>query len=411
MAAPGFGRSLVTDRSILDVGVGGDPTAFRATVRAWLTRSVPPGWHAQQAAASDEEQLAFQRWWFSQLVSVGMTSVHWPSAWGGEELGITQQIIFYEELARADAPNTAASVVSLNQVPATMFAAGTEQQKLRYVRGVLDGDIWCQGFSEPNAGSDLASLRTTALRDGDHYRVNGQKIWTSNAHFARYCLLLARTDPTAGRHQGMSLFVLDMNTPGLTIRRIRQANRQAEFNEVFLKDVVIPLENRIGPEGEGWIISQSALSSERGLMILEIAERLRQFLRRMIAKAKSGAAVWWHDDEHRRQFARAFADSEALALMLRRMLKENAKHPEVASQFAPLFIKLHFAQLLQRVGEFMVRVHELEGQELRPEIVTNGAPSGNWMYDYLSSWSWTIAGGTNEIIRNIIGERVLGLPR
>lgn len=396
-----------TDRSVLDAR--NDPDAFRQAVRNWLAKTVPADWHEQQAAASEEEQIEFQRWWFAQLASIGMTSAHWPAAWGGEELDIAQQIIFYEELAKADAPNTAASVVSLNQVPATLFSAGTEEQKSRYVKGVLAGDVWCQGFSEPGAGSDLAALRTLALREGDHYRVNGQKIWTSNGHFARYCLLLARVDPASERHKGMALFVLNMDTPGITLRRIHQSNGQAEFNEMFLDDVLIPAENLIGEEGKGWAIAQSALSSERGLMIFEIAERLRCFLGRMVEEAKT--ATWWQDAEYRRAFVRAYADTEALALMIRAMLEQNAEHAEVAGQFAPMFIKLRFAEVLQRVGALMVEVHGLEGQEMRPDVATNGAPGKNWMFDYITSWSWAIAGGSNEVMRNLIGERVLGLPR
>lgn len=388
-----------------------DAQGFRAAVRVWLDATVPPNWRHAQANAGEEEQLRFQHWWAAEMAKVGMTSAHWPNAWGGEDLPIEQQIIFYEELARIDAPNMAAFVVSLNQVPATMFGAGTQEQKDRYVGGVLRGDVWCQGFSEPNAGSDLAALRTSAIRQPDgSYRVNGQKIWTSNAHFARYCLLLARTDPASERHRGLSLFVLPMNTPGITLRSIRQSNGQNEFNEMFLDDVTIPTEGLIGAEGQGWVIAQSTLSSERGLMIFEIAERLRCFLATMLEKARMGAS-WWHDDQYRREFVSIHTDSEALVFRIRDMLAENAEHAEVAGQFAPMFIKLFFADLLYSATELMMRIHGLEGQELKPEISTNGAPGGNWMYDYITSWSWSIAGGSSEVMRNLIAERVLGLPR
>lgn len=398
-----------TDRSLLDVR--DDAEVFRQAVRDWLGRTVPEGWRSQQAAAPEEEQFRFQRWWAAEMAKVGMTSAHWPNAWGGEDLPIGQQIIFYEELARADAPNMAAFVVSLNQVPATLFGAGTQQQKDHYVGGVLQGDVWCQGFSEPNAGSDLAALKTSAIQQADgSFRVNGQKIWTSNAHFARYCLLLARTDPASERHRGLSLFILPMDTPGITLRSIRQSNGQSEFNEMFLDDVVIPAEGLIGEEGQGWSIAQSTLSSERGLMIFEIAERLRCFLARMLDEARKGAE-WWHDDQYRREFVTAHTDAEALAFRIREMLAENAAHAEVAGQFAPMFIKLFFADLLYRVTELMMRIHGMTGQELHPEISTNGAPGGNWMYDYITSWSWAIAGGSSEVMRNLIAERVLGLPR
>lgn len=400
---------VLTDSSLLDAR--DDANAFRIAVRAWLESTVPESWRRDQAMAGEEEQLRFQHWWAAEMAKVGMTSAHWPNAWGGEDLPIAQQIVFYEELARADAPNMAAFVVSLNQVPATLFSAGTKEQKDRYIGGVLKGDVWCQGFSEPNAGSDLAALRTSALRQDDgSYRVNGQKIWTSNAHFAQYCLLLARTEPGSERHRGLSLFVLPMDAPGITLRSIKEANGQHEFNEMFLDDVVIPAEGLIGAEGQGWLIAQSTLASERGLMIFEIAERLRCFLSVMLDRARAGAE-WWQDDQYRREFVCVYTDTEALVLRIRAMLDENAEHAEVAGQFAPMFIKLFFAERLYRATELMMRIHGLEGQEMLPEISTNGAPGGNWMYDYITSWSWAIAGGSSEVMRNLIAERVLGLPR
>ena len=397
-----------TDRSILDAH--NDPERFRKLVRNWLTTAISADWRAEIAAADEEKQIAFQHRWFAKLSSIGMTSAHWPSAWGGADLGIAQQIIFYEELARAKAPNTSAFVISLNQVPATVFSAGTREQKDRFIVGVLAGEVWCQGFSEPNAGSDLAAIRTSAIRKNGMYVVNGQKIWTSNGHFANYCLLLARTDPESSRHRGLSLFAMDMASVGITVRQIQQCNGQAEFNELFLDDVEIPAENLIGEEGKGWMISQSTLSAERGLIVFELAERFRCFISEVLAEARNGAA-WWNDDQYRREFMRAYADAEALKLMTKSMLEDGAEEVEMAGQYVPMYVKLHYAQLLQRFGELMVRIHGLEGQELRADVSTNGSPGGNWMFDYLSSWAWTIAGGTNEIIRNIIAERVLGLPR
>lgn len=387
-----------------------DPDEFRSRVRGWLVDTVPTNWRLEQASNSEALQIEFQRWWFGKLSSIGMINAHWPASWGGEDIDIAQQIIFYEELARAKAPNTASFIVSLNQVPATLFGAGTQAQKDRFIGGVLSGDIWCQGFSEPNAGSDLAAIRTKAFKKNETYIISGQKIWTSYAHFSKYCLLLARTDPDSNRHHGLSLFILDMSTPGITLRPILQANGQAEFNEMFLDNVEIPTENLIGQEGDGWRIAQSALSAERGLMIFELSERLRCFMRDLTVEARAGA-LWWRDDQYRREFVKAYMDMEALRLMIRAMLHQSSGQTEMSGLYAPIFVKLHYAQLLQRFGDLMVRVHGLQGQELRPDIATNGSPGGNWMFDYMTSWVWTISGGTNEIIRNIISERVLGLPR
>lgn len=398
----------VLDSRILDARA--DPVRFRAEVRAWLERTVPDGWHRQQAVVGEEEHLAFQRWWFGELAGIGMTTAHWPAAWGGAGLGMAQQIIFYEELARARAPNMTLFVATLYHLPATLFGAGTAVQKARYIEGAKAGDLWCQGFSEPNAGSDLASLRTSAVRDGDHYVVNGQKVWTSYGRFAKYCLLLARTDPASAKQAGISFFVMDMDSPGISLRPIRQASDQADFNEMFLDDVRIPAANLIGAENAGWAIAQSTLSAERGLIIFEQSERLRCFLADMLAVARDGAC-WFRDDQYRREFLRLYADAAALTLMIRAMLAENEAHAEMAGQFTPMFIKLHYAVLLQKLGELMVRVNGIDGQMLHPDIPTGGCPNGNWMFDYINSYNWTIAGGTNEIIRNIIAERVLGLPR
>jgi alkylation response protein AidB-like acyl-CoA dehydrogenase len=206
------------------------------------------------------------------------------------------------------------------------------------------------------------------------------------------------------------MFILDMATPGVRLRGIRQITGQAEFNEMFLDDVRIPVENRIGEENSGWAVAQSSLSAERGLIIFEQSERLQYFLAEVIADPKA-RATWLKDDEYRRAFIRLYADAKALRLMTREMLSANEAHGEMSAQVMPTYIKLHYAVMLQKLGALLVQVNGLDGQMLRPDIATGGVPNANWMLDYLSSWSWTISGGTNEIMRNIISERILGLPR
>ena len=396
-----------TDRTILDACA--DPERFRSLLRAWLGRTVPPDWRRDQAAATEKQQFAFQRWWFGELSKIGMATAHWAADWGGEALDVACQIIFFEELARARAPSNSMFVSTLYQLPATLFAAGTPEQRERYIAGAKAGDLWCQGFSEPGAGSDLAALRTAAVRAGDVYVVNGQKVWTSYGQFAKHCLLLARTDSSQPKHRGISMFVMDMDSPGIELRPIRQMTGQAEFNEMFLQDVRIPVENRIGAENAGWAIAQSTLSAERGLIIFEQSERLRHFLSELLASAE--ASSWLRDDECRREFVRIYAQAAALTAMIREMLEQNDAHGTRATQELPVYIKLHYAVLLQKLGELLVRANGLPGQLMRADIATGGVPSGNWMFDYLASWSWTIAGGTNEIMRNIVAERILGLPR
>jgi alkylation response protein AidB-like acyl-CoA dehydrogenase len=400
--------SLAIDRSILDARE--DPARFRALVRDWLRRTVPENWREDQTAAGEEEQFAFQRWWFGELGKIGMTTAHWPADWGGEKMGLGPQVIFFEELARAKAPSNTMFVSTLFQMPATLFAAGSAEQKERYLAGAKAGDLWCQGFSEPDAGSDLASLRTTAIRDGDDYIVNGQKVWTSFGRYAKYCLLLARTDPSKPKHRGISMFIMDMKSPGVSLRGIRQITGQAEFNEMFLDEARIPVENRIGEENNGWAIAQSTLSAERGLIIFEQSERLRRFLGELIADPKARAS-WLKDDEYRRAFVRLYADAQAVTLMTRKMLADNEAHAEMAGQALPTYIKLHYAVMLQKLGDLLVQANGLDGQMMRPDIATGAVPNGNFMFDYLASWSWTISGGSNEIMRNIIAERILELPR
>lgn len=216
---------------------------FRAEVRDWLARNLPADWRARMTGAAEGDHVAFQKFWFRKLMEPGYAAPHWPREWGGSGLSFAEQIVLYEEIARAGAPRLILYFIALHHVPGTLLHWGTEEQRRRHLPAILAGDeIWCQGFSEPGAGSDLASLRTRACRLGDHFVVNGQKTWSSNAHLARYCLLLARTDPAASKTKGISYFILDLRTPGVSLRPIRQMTGASHFNEIFLDDVVIPAE-------------------------------------------------------------------------------------------------------------------------------------------------------------------------
>ena len=216
---------------------------FREELRGWLAHHLPTDWRTRMLGASEAEHVDFQREWFRTLHEGGYVAPHWPVAWGGAGMSLAQQIVLYEELARAGAPRLVVYFISLFHAPSTLLEWGTDAQRKRHLPAILAGDeIWCQGFSEPGAGSDLASLRARAERRGDRYVVNGQKTWSSNAHLARYCLLLARTDPAARKHQGISYFILDMRSPGVTCRPIKMLTGGAHFNEIFLDDVEIPID-------------------------------------------------------------------------------------------------------------------------------------------------------------------------
>jgi alkylation response protein AidB-like acyl-CoA dehydrogenase len=397
-------------------------TGFREQVRTWLRANLPADWHQRMLGASEEEHIAFQRSWFRKLKEGGYVAPHWPKKWGGAELSFAEQIVLYEEIARAGAPRLVLYFISLYHAPATLLEWGTEEQRSRHLPAILTGDeIWCQGFSEPNAGSDLASLRTRAERHndvkGDRYIVNGQKIWSSNAQYARYCLLLARTDPAAVKHRGISYFILDLETPGVTRRPIKQLTGGSHFCEVFLDNVEIPAENLIGAENEGWKVAQATLSSERGLTILELSERMRIAFD-LLVRDSNKEAPWLDqakgdrlidDDQIRRSLVNIHTRIQALRLLINDMLSRVLHKGSTGTE--PSIIKVYYSELLQDFTELGVRMGGIDAQYVQSVLMGGGYETGYWMHDHLYSWSWTIAGGSNEIQRNIIAERELGLPR
>jgi len=389
-----------------------DLDAFRAEVRAWLEATTPPDWTARMAGAGEEAYVAFQRQWFDEMRKVGLATPHWPRDWGGADLSLRHQTVIFEEIARVNAPNPDLFTISLYHLPATLFGHGSPAQRERYLTGVKErGEIWCQGFSEPGAGSDLASLRTRAVRCGDVYVVDGQKVWSSYGLFADYCLLLARTDPDAKKHAGISYFILDMRSPGVTVRKIRQATGQAEFCEIFLDNVEIPAANLIGAENEGWLIAQSTLSAERGLIIFEHSERMARAFERDLAEVREGRADWFKDDQLRREYMACHGQMTGLRLLIRRMMADVEANPEIGASAMPSLIKIQFSELLRRYTDLRLRIDGLDAQKLRPNIAGGGHQTGNRMYDFLLSYAWTIAGGANEVIKTVIAERTLGLPR
>ncbi len=387
-----------------------DEQAFRQEIRAWLAATLDPDWRAKWQSAREDELRALQTDWLEERRKVGLATPHWPKEWGGPGLPFSYQIIVYEELSRADAPELEMFTISMFHTPATLFEHGTQAQKDKYLGGIIEGtDIWVQGFSEPGAGSDLAALRTSAVRNGDHYVVNGQKIWSSNGMHARYCLLLARTDPNGKRkHDGISYFIMDMQTPGIDVRPIRQITGEAEFAEIFMDDVKIPVENLIGADGDGWNIAQSTLSTERGLLIFGVVERLALSFEIDGRQAKD---TWMKDVQLRREYAAFYAELQSVRLMIRELLLELEAHPDKASATLPTYIKLVFSPFLQRYTEFLVRAEGIDALKWQPAIPGTGYCSRLRIIDFLKSYGWTIAGGSNEIMRNIVAERILGMPR
>ncbi|MBO2447735.1 acyl-CoA dehydrogenase family protein [Actinomadura barringtoniae] len=382
---------------------------FRAHVRDWCRTHIPPDWRSAQTGVSDEEFVAFQKEWFQELRGAGFAVPHWPAEWGGG-MPVPEQAVLYQELAAHDAPRLVLAFVAIHHAASTLLAAGTETQRRRHLPAILDGEIWVQGFSEPDAGSDLAALRTSARREGDTYVVNGQKCWASGAAHADWCLLLARTDPNAPKRRGISYFLMDMRTPGIDVRPTRQATGDSHFCEIFLDDVAIPAANLIGAENAGWRVAQETLGAERGMTMLELAERLGNggFDRLVDLCASPGrdGRRPLDDSMVRDRLAVLEIELTGLRALCADLVASDQPGPADAS-----IVKLCYSELLQSLTDFGT---EIAGPSAHTDLrkpLSSGWESGAWVLDFIGSWEWTIPGGTSEIQRTIIGERGLGLPR
>jgi alkylation response protein AidB-like acyl-CoA dehydrogenase len=337
---------------------------------------------------------------------------HWPAEWGGG-WSTAEQVVLYQELAAHDAPRLVLAFVGIHHAAATLLAAGTHEQRQRHLSAILEGEVWCQGFSEPDAGSDLASLTTSARRTGsgsgagDRYLVTGQKVWASGALHADWCLLLARTDPAAPKRHGISYFLLDMRSPGIEVRPIRQATGESHFCEMFLDDVAIPAGHLVGAENAGWQVAQATLGAERGMTMLELAERLGHGFRWLVEACAAGGLL----DDPVVQDRLAVFETEVTGLRaLCRGLVEGVDAGTAGPADASI-AKLFYSELLQRMTGFGAEITGLAAHTELEKPRSSGWESGRWMLDFIGSWEWTIPGGTSEIQRSIIGERGLGLPR
>jgi alkylation response protein AidB-like acyl-CoA dehydrogenase len=385
---------------------------FRAAVRQWCREHIPVGWRQAQTGVSDEEFVAFQQAWLAELRSAGFAVPHWPREWGG---GMTaaQQVVLYSEFAAHDAPRLVLAFVAIHHAAATLLAAGTGDQRRRHLPAILDGEVWVQGFSEPEAGSDLAGLKTTARKDGDRYIVNGQKLWASGAMHADWCLLLARTDSGAPKRRGISYFLLDMHTPGIDVRPIRQATGESHFGEIFLTDVQIPASQLVGPENSGWQVAQHTLGAERGMTILELAERLGnagfRWLVETCALPGADGRRLVDDPLVADRLAGFETEITGLRAMCRWLVERN--DAGTAGPGEQSIVKLYYSELLQRLTDFGAEAAGLAAHTQLNKPASSGWESGAWVLDFIGSWEWTIPGGTSEVQRTIIGERGLGLPR
>ena len=396
----------------MDLHDSPEEARFRGEVRDWLESNLPEGWGTPAFAApqTPDEEVAFLRQWQRSLYDGGWAGLDWPKAYGGREIGIMEDIIWCEEYARVRGPNQISMSVGTDLVGPTLIARGAEWQKERFLEPILKGEeVWCQGFSEPNAGSDLASLRTRAEVVGDEIVVNGQKTWTSFAHQAEWCILLVRTRADAAKkHQGITFVLCDMNTPGITIRPLIEMTGHAWFNEVFFDNVRIPIENVVGEIDKGWDIVMTTLSVERGSssqqaglisdmeLILELAK-----------KTQRGGGPASRDPIVRQKLA-GFA---AEVMLMKMSVLRNAGELEKKGIPGPegSMLKVVWSELDQRIKEFAVDLLGPAG--LVPEGDPSAVQDGYWAYELLWSRAASIYAGTSEVQRNIIATRVLGLPR
>jgi alkylation response protein AidB-like acyl-CoA dehydrogenase len=362
--------------------------AFRLEARQWLLANAP----RERAPYEGKPLRAFAQAWLARLKDDGWAGIGWPVEYGGRGEPTERIILWYEEYVRARAPSVLdCTFVSLNHAGPTLMALGSEEQKAFHLPRILSGEaIWCQGFSEPGSGSDLASLTTSGVVEGDHLVVNGQKIWTSYADIADYQELLIRTDPGSRRHKGLSWVICDMKSPGITVRPIRNMAGASHFAEVFYDNVRVPLTSVVGGLHNGWATAMTTLGFERKTAAMGLQLDLSIRIEDLIAKAEAAPGSAMSE-----RLARLRAEAAALRAMTYRTLFRDPVTPSDGS-----LMRLYFAELAQRIYRTAMDV-------LGPTALADTP----WTHDYLESYSETIAGGTAEIQRNIIAERILGLPR
>jgi alkylation response protein AidB-like acyl-CoA dehydrogenase len=393
----------------MDLTLTREEIAFRDEFRAWLADNVPKDWNRWREKPL-EESFPYLRAWQRKLQEGGWAAVSWPREYGGRSATLTQQAIFWEEMARVEAPPMA-NALGLGLIGPTIIAYGRDAQKKRFIPKILSAEeIWCQGFSEPNAGSDLASLQTEARLDGDHYIVNGQKVWTSYGWVGDWCELVARTDPQAAKHMGLTVLLVDMKSPGVEVRPLRQMTGESEFNELFFRDVRVPAENVLGKVNDGWNVAVSTLMYERGSYSARLHLLFKRNINRLIQIARvtlRNGATAAEDPLIRQKLAQCFAEIEIMRLnQLRafsRITATGVPGPEGSTQ------KIFWSELNQRLQQLAQEIMGPYGQLLGTDA--HAIDDGLWSYGYLRTRGNTIEAGTSEVQRNIIGHFVLGLPR
>jgi alkylation response protein AidB-like acyl-CoA dehydrogenase len=389
----------------MDLTLSPSEEQLRNEVRSWLEEN-----HPGPEPEGLDEVVTFRRNWQRQLHEAGWAGISWPADYGGRGATMIEQAIFAQEMARADAPPPA-NILGLAMGGPVVIAHGTEEQKQRYLEPILSAEeIWCQGFSEPESGSDLASLKTKAVKEGDEWVVTGQKVWTTFAQYAKWCMLVARTDPDAPKHQGLTYFLMDMEQEGVQVRPLVQITGEGEFNEIFMEGARIPEENVIGGVGNGWAVAITTLMNERAGLAFSAVVGIHKALRQLAELARQtqrngGTAA---DDSHYRQrLAQLYIEAETMRLNAYRGLTKTMQTGTPGPEGS--LGKWQWADINQGIGELAM---DIEGPYAPLDRGAEHAVAGGaWQYLFLRSRANSIEGGTTEILKNIIAERVLGLPR
>jgi alkylation response protein AidB-like acyl-CoA dehydrogenase len=406
----------------MDLAYAPQDEAFRAEIRDWLTANLPQGWGDDDFEMTADERKAFNEEWPKKLYAGGWICATWPKEYGGKGLSTMQGVVLSEEFARVKAP-LRADFFGDTLVGPTILQWGTEEQKKEFLPRILNGSVrWCQGFSEPNSGSDLASLKTTAELDGDEWRINGQKVWTTGGHHADYCFLLTRTDPEASKHKGISYLLVPMRQPGVEVRGITQPDGTAEFCEVFFDDARCPKDNVVGGVNNGWKVANSTLAFERGQSATTGYRRFEDEFNMLVEQAKANGVICRADI--RQRLLRYYTKIQILRINGLRSLSavlSSRKDPGVAALGATN--KMFWSEMHQEAMQLALDIFGASSM-----LIDTGAASGSWpgavrekrrtgypvspmMSAFFFSRSETIWGGTSQIQRNIVGERVLGLPK
>jgi alkylation response protein AidB-like acyl-CoA dehydrogenase len=377
----------------MDLTFNEQEAAFRDELRAWLAdHPLPP-----EPEHDEDEHYAWRRDFQRRLAEGGWAAVHWPREYGGRGATLTQSAIFFEELARAGMP-LPANVLGLLLAGPTIMTWGTPEQQERYLTPILTAEeIWCQGFSEPDAGSDLAALKTRAVRDGDGWVITGQKVWTSGAQYSKWCMLVARTDTEAPKHKGLTYFLMDMEQPGVQVVPLRQITGSPEFNELFIDGARIPDENVVGGVGNGWKVALTTLMNERAGLAFFLQVRLRQLLDRVIAEAAADGKL--DDAVVADRVGELYLRAEVLRLTAYRGLTAIEKYGQPGPEGS--LTKWLWSDTNQQLTQFAADL-------IGPGALRAGDP---WAYELLRARGNSIEGGTTEVLKNIVAERVLGLPK